>query len=139
MSLQDLAKGIEVRNIAKDSHVFKEGSTGGQEMFFLFAGEVKILKNIGGLEEEINHLKPGSFFGEIGLIQNIPRTASAVVCSENAKIGVISRDHFITLSKNNPGFLVSLFRKMQERILVREEMRDLLDLQESELDRALYS
>lgn len=139
MSLQDLAKGIEIRNYTKNNSVFKEGSFGGQEMFFLFSGEVKILKTIGGLDEEINHLKPGSFFGEIGLIQNIPRTASAVVCSDSAKIGVISREHFIVLSKNNPEFLVSLFRKMQERILFREEMRDLLDSQESELDRALYS
>lgn len=137
MDLVELAKGLDVRNFQRGSLIFKEGSTGSQEMFFLFSGEVKIYRKLGGVNEEINHLHAGDFFGEIGLIQNISRTASAIVWSETAKIGVISRNQFIVISKQNPKFLVHLFKKIQERILYQEEMRDLLDIQESELDELL--
>lgn len=135
MSLADLAQGMDVRNFRRGDVIFREGGYGSQEMFFIFSGEIKIYKKLGGINEEINHLSAGSFFGEIGLIQNIPRTGSAIVWSETAKVGVISRNQFIVISKQNPKFLVHLFRKLQERILFREEMRDLLDIQEIEVDQ----
>ncbi|WCL50332.1 Crp/Fnr family transcriptional regulator [Leptospira sp. GIMC2001] len=137
MNLQDLAKGLEIRSFKRGDYVFREKGFGSQEMFFIFSGEIHIQKTLGGIEEEINHLGPGSFFGEIALVQNVPRTASALVVSDSAKVAVISRNHFIVLSKTNPEFLVVLFRKMQERVLVREEMRDMLDIQEQEIDAML--
>ncbi|MCC5815754.1 MAG: cyclic nucleotide-binding domain-containing protein [Leptospira sp.] len=137
MNLSDLAKGMEIRNFKMGEVIFREQGFGGQEMFFIFSGEVKIYKKMGSSNEEINHLLAGAFFGEIGLIQNVPRTASAIVCSQQAKIGVISRNQFIIIAKENPQFLVHLFRKLQERIMHREEFRDLLDIQELELDALL--
>ena len=137
MNLQELAKGLEIRTYSKNQYVFKEKSFGNQEMFFIFSGNISITKSVEGIEEEINILSTGSFFGEIALIQNVPRLANAKVVSDQAKIGVISRNHFIILSKTNPEFLVVLFRKLQERIMIREEMRDMLDIQERELKDAL--
>lgn len=137
MDLAQLAKGMEIRSFKSGDVIFKENTIGGQEMFFIFSGEVKIYKKLGASNEEINHLYPGSFFGEIGLIQNVSRTGSAIVCSTTAKIGVISRGQFIIIAKENPQFLVLLFRRLQERIMVREEFRDLLDIQEMELDQLL--
>lgn len=137
MNLQELAKGLEIRSLKKGDMVFKEKAFGNQEMFFIFSGEICILRTFSGIEEEINHLHPGSFFGEVALVQNVPRLASAKVISDHAKIGVISRNHFIVLSKTNPEFLVVLFKKMQEIILVRTENRDLLYMQEQELNNAL--
>jgi CRP-like cAMP-binding protein len=139
MNLENLAKGMEIRNLTKNQVVFEEKAFGNQEMFFIFSGDVCISRSLSGIDEEINHLKAGSFFGEIALIQNVPRTASATVVSDTAKIGVISRNQFIVLSKTNPEFLVVLFKKLQERILVRTENRDLLHIQEQELNAALSS
>lgn len=137
MNLQEMAKGLEIRTYNKNQYVFKEKSMGNQEMFFIFSGTVAITKSVEGMEEEINLLQAGSFFGEIALIQNVPRLANAKVVSDQTKVGVISRNNFIVLSKTNPEFLVVLFRKLQERIMSREEMRDMLNIQESELKDAL--
>ncbi|GAB0174423.1 MAG: hypothetical protein HHAS10_03020 [Candidatus Altimarinota bacterium] len=49
---------------------------------------------------ELANLGPGSFFGEIALITDEPRTAT-VVCLEDCELQVFMKDDFITLLKRS--------------------------------------
>ena len=74
-------------------------------MYFVFSGEIEISKlGIGRLRS----LSQGHFFGEMALIKNIPRTATATVVSPEAQLGLIDKPTFAFLAKANPKFLSNL-------------------------------
>lgn len=129
---------IPGENYQRGDVLFVEGSTPDNRMFFVLAGELAVNKTIGGIEEEIDTLKPGTFFGEMGLINAQPRAATIRVKSETARVGVISRDNFVNIARTNPGFLYLLLQKVIERIvrqsdrleLARQQLADISQLKQ---------
>jgi CRP/FNR family cyclic AMP-dependent transcriptional regulator len=58
--------------------VFKEGEAG-TEFFVILSGKVRISKMVPGIgEEALAILEPGSYFGEMALIDDTPRSADAI-------------------------------------------------------------
>ncbi|MCX7633557.1 MAG: cyclic nucleotide-binding domain-containing protein [Turneriella sp.] len=92
--------------------VFREGDESDGVMYFIFAGEVEIRKEGFGV---LRTLGPGHFFGEMALVRAIPRTATAVVTSREAKLGKIDRNTFVWLAKSNPRFLKNLIGVVAKR------------------------
>jgi CRP/FNR family transcriptional regulator, cyclic AMP receptor protein len=69
----------EERKVPAGEFVFKEGDTGA-EMFIIESGRVRISKNVPGIgEEALAILDPGSYFGEMALIDDSTRSADAIV------------------------------------------------------------
>ena len=64
------------RAVKKGEVIFKEGDLG-TEMFILQEGQVEILKTLQGVDEQLAVLEKGDFFGEMSLLEDLPRTASA--------------------------------------------------------------
>ena len=58
--------------------LFRENEIG-QHMYVLQAGLVRISKDHGGVSKTIAMLGPGEFFGEMAILNNKPRTATAEV------------------------------------------------------------
>ena len=57
--------------------IFSEGDVG-TEMFLIMKGKVRISKMVPGVgEEALAILEPGSYFGEMALIDDTPRSADA--------------------------------------------------------------
>jgi len=56
--------------------VFLQGEPG-KALFIVFSGRILILRNRNGLEEPVANLERGSYFGELALIDDQPRSASA--------------------------------------------------------------
>jgi CRP-like cAMP-binding protein len=66
----------------------------GDKFYFILKGEVRISKIIPGVgEEALVILKKGSYFGEMSLIDNQPRSAHAIV-NKPAELMVIEREDF---------------------------------------------
>lgn len=58
--------------------VFREGEVG-SEFFVIITGKVRISKMVPGVgEEALAILEPGSYFGEMALIDDTPRSADAI-------------------------------------------------------------
>jgi CRP-like cAMP-binding protein len=66
--------GLE-KTIKKDELVFDEDSKG-DSMYILKTGSVKILKKVKNQENTIAVLSPGEFFGEMALLDGLPRSAA---------------------------------------------------------------
>src|SRR5688572_14064782 len=66
---------------AAGSYLFREGDLG-TEMFILQEGQVEILKAVAGVDEQLAVLEKGDFFGEMSLLEDLPRTASARAVTE---------------------------------------------------------
>ena len=57
--------------------IFQQGELG-TEMFIIQEGEVDIVKHINGESHALSHLEKGDFFGEMAVLESVPRTADAM-------------------------------------------------------------
>ncbi len=94
--------------------LFKEGEMG-REMFVIQSGKVKITKNVRGEEQVLAVLPAGEFFGEMAILNNKPRSASAVVVEES-KVLVIDPKTFEIMLKNNVEIAVRMIKKLAQRL-----------------------
>lgn len=76
-----LAKLVEIgkeRSVAAGEVVFREGEDA-REFYVIVSGRVRISKMVPGVgEEALAVLEPGSYFGEMALIDDTPRSADAI-------------------------------------------------------------
>jgi CRP/FNR family transcriptional regulator, cyclic AMP receptor protein len=79
------------RELGGSASIFKEGAPGA-EMFVVLSGRVRISKQVPGVgEEALSILDPGSYFGEMAMIDDAPRSADALAHTPCA-LAVIARD-----------------------------------------------
>jgi len=102
------------RAYPKDTMIFAEGQIG-QEMYILQRGQVKISKIVGDKEVLLAILKPGDIFGEMSLIENKPRSASADAY-EDAVLLAVNRANFQRMVTTQPQIITRLTTLLAERI-----------------------
>lgn len=102
------------RTYPKDTMIFAEGQIG-QEMYILQKGQVKISKIVGDKEVLLAILKPGDIFGEMSLIENKPRSASADAY-EDAVLLAVNRANFQRMVTTQPQIITRLTTLLAERI-----------------------
>lgn len=102
------------RSYPKDTMIFAEGQIG-QEMYILQRGQVKISKIVGDKEVLLAILKPGDIFGEMSLIENKPRSASADAY-EDAVLLAVNRANFQRMVTTQPQIITRLTTLLAERI-----------------------
>jgi EAL domain-containing protein (putative c-di-GMP-specific phosphodiesterase class I) len=96
--------------------IFREGDTG-RDAYLIEKGSVNIARTNGkGEESLVLTLQAGEIFGEIALVDNLPRTASAVAAEPTTLIAINSGLFFDKLKHSDPllahllGLVVSRFR-----------------------------
>jgi len=94
--------------------LFREGETG-KEMFVLQAGQVSISKRIRDIEKILAVLGPGEFFGEMAIISNKARNASAVA-DKDSRLLVIDSRTFEAMVRSNAEIATRMIRKLAERL-----------------------
>lgn len=94
--------------------LFREGDPG-KEMFVLQSGKVAISKRVRDVEKILAILGPGEFFGEMAIISNRPRNASATV-AEDARLLVIDPKTFEGMIRGNSEIAVRMIKKLAERL-----------------------
>jgi CRP-like cAMP-binding protein len=102
------------KEFPKGTVLFREGEPG-KEMFVLQAGKVAISKKVRDVEKVLAILGPGEFFGEMAIIANKPRNASATV-SEDAKLLVIDPKTFEGMIRGNSEIAVRMIKKLSDRL-----------------------
>ncbi|MBI1950710.1 MAG: cyclic nucleotide-binding domain-containing protein, partial [Acidobacteria bacterium] len=60
----------------KGEIIYLEGDLG-TEMYVVQSGAVRIFRALGGVKQELSIMEKGDFFGEIAVLEGLPRTASA--------------------------------------------------------------
>lgn len=99
--------------------IFEEGQIG-EELFVLLEGEVVI--TIEGTP--IDRLTAGSIFGEMALVDDNPRSATATA-DVDSKLLVVDATRFVELLRDHPDFGVKVMSIMSSRLrrLMEEEVR----------------
>ena len=102
------------KELPKGTVLFREGEPG-KEMFVLQSGKIAISKKVRDVEKVLAILGPGEFFGEMAIISNKPRNASATV-AEDAKLLVIDPKTFEAMIRGNSEIAVRMIKKLADRL-----------------------
>jgi CRP-like cAMP-binding protein len=108
--LAELAKRTEDMELETGQVLCKEGQRA-QEFFVLMEGEVQVTR--GG--KKLHTLGAGDFFGEIALIEDIPRTAT-VTASTGIRFFVLTRRSFLRLLDEQAGVERKVTRALARRL-----------------------
>lgn len=99
-------------DVAAGQAVFREGDAG-QTMFIIETGSIEIRLAARG-SEAVATLGPGDFFGEMAMLEDQPRFASAVA-GEASRLLRIERAQFADLLTQNVEIAVRIMRKLAGR------------------------
>ncbi len=88
------------KKYGKDKIIFKEGETG-DAFYVVVSGSVRISTVVPGVgEEALTVLRSGEYFGEMSLIDDAPRSASAIANEDTILISIAKDDFEQLLAKN---------------------------------------
>lgn len=111
---RELVNVCHIAHYTAGSVLFNEGDSG-LNMFVLLAGEVEISTHRTGL---LHSLQAGEVLGEIAVLRQIRRTASARV-AEEATVLYLSRDDLDHLLARSPRTSYLIMRKVAEALAER--------------------
>jgi CRP-like cAMP-binding protein len=94
--------------------LFHEGDDG-DDMYIIQSGRVAIKKRVKDGDATLAVLEKGDFFGEMAILERMPRSATAEVVEEGDLI-VISGEMFGDMIKANPEIAVRMLRKQSIRL-----------------------
>lgn len=94
--------------------IIEEG-THGTSAFIILSGTVEVFKKTGNKDVVLASMGPGQVFGEMGLIEDRPRSASIRALTE-LKARVIDREQFNKLLSTKPAVLIPIMKNLFERL-----------------------
>ena len=102
------------RTYRKDAMLFAEGEPG-HELFIIQSGSIGISKIVDGKEVLLGTLKPGDILGEMALLEDKPRAASAVAL-EDCTVMAVSKSNFELLIREQPQVVSKITTLLASRI-----------------------
>ena len=96
--------------------IFAEGEAG-DAMYLVESGRVRIFEGKSGRTKTLKEFGLGEFFGEMALVDDKPRSASAETIEETTLL-VITRANFDAVVLQNPSMALILIQALSERIRV---------------------
>ncbi|MEO8198854.1 MAG: cyclic nucleotide-binding domain-containing protein [Thermoanaerobaculia bacterium] len=115
-------RSAHLNDYAAGAIIVQEG-TAGTEMFIIDDGEVEILRMLGDSERILTTLGPGDFFGEMSVLENRLRSATArakVAC----RLLPIDASTLDALLREHPEVAVRMMRKLSARLRRYEEQEE---------------
>ncbi len=101
----------DVRTFSAGQLIFAEGQPDDDLMYAVSDGEVDIVRQQGVLET----IPPGGVFGEMALLDDQPRSASAIA-KTNCRVAAITEKRFTLVVSQNPHFALEMMRLLAERV-----------------------
>jgi CRP-like cAMP-binding protein len=94
--------------------LFHEGDAG-KHMYVIQSGRVQLTRRVRGREAHLAMLPAGEFFGEMAIINQRPRSATATVM-EDARLLVIDARTFEAMIRGNAEIAVRMIKKLASRL-----------------------
>lgn len=109
------AEGAFEKVLKAGEILFREGERG-EEMYLIRSGKVEISNSAGGAKKVLATLSEGSFLGEMAIVDDAPRSATATALTEVSLL-ILDRAAFKGQIQENPmvDYLISsLVRRLRE-------------------------
>ena len=110
----------DLRTFGPGEIVIQEGARG-TSAFIVLSGAVEVLKRSSDKDTVVATLGQGQVFGEMGLIEDRPRSATVKAMTE-LRLRVISREGFNDLLQRKPSVLIPIIKSLFERLRQASEL-----------------
>lgn len=116
------------KTFPKGSVIFSEFEPG--DCFYLIqSGRVQLIKIVNGVEKNLDILQPSEIFGEMAILENSPRSATAIAY-DNVKALEFNKANFEVLMMGNPAIAMKLLKTFVKRIFAQKRRFMVLTIQD---------
>lgn len=120
--INDIAPLLQRRKFVRGD-VVVQVNTPGDRLYLVESGKLKVcLSNQNDDEIILSILKEGSFFGEMALLEEKPRSAS-VIALQATWLYELSRESFLRFVESRPRTLLNILRVVSERLRRADDIR----------------
>lgn len=126
-TLRRIAEAAQLRELVKREYAIRKG-TSGDNFMLLVKGRLQVVDVMeNGREVGLNFLAPGEYFGELALIDGLPRSAS-VLATENSLILQIPKPQALALFYGHPLVAERLLKHLAEKLRTASDYQSILSL-----------
>ncbi len=126
-TLAQMAAALKFRSVERGHQVLHKGSPG-DYMFFLLSGRLQVVDlTADGREIGLTFLVAGDYFGELSIIDNLPRSAS-VIAREASLIAILPRAQSLALIYHTPLVAERILKRMAATIRTAANYRTILGI-----------
>lgn len=106
------------KTFPKGSVIFSEFEPG--DCFYLIQkGRVKLMKIVNGFQKNLDILQPSEIFGEMAILENSPRSATAIAYDDVIALE-FNKANFEILMMGNPAIAMKLLKTFVKRIYAQK-------------------
>lgn len=116
------------KKFPKGSVIFAEFELG-SSFYLIQSGRVQLIKIINGFEKNLDILQPGEIFGEMAILDNSPRSASAIAYDDVTALE-FNKENFEILMKGNPAIAMRLLKTFVRRIYAQRRRFMILTIED---------
>jgi CRP-like cAMP-binding protein len=110
--------------------LFREGEPS-RHAFVLQEGRVRLLKRVRMVERSVAVLRPGDLFGESALLDDSPRTSTAVALTDGIALA-LDQDTFRHMVERHPAVAVRLCEQLTRRLRDAEDQVEIMMLRDNQ-------
>jgi len=115
-----ISRIANVKALPKGYMVFQEGEQG-DALYIIIKGKVKVsLYDDDGREYILDIIGKDGFFGELSILDDLPRSAN-IITIEECEFLVLKRDDFIKILMENPAITVNILKTIAARLRAADE------------------
>ena len=113
--------GLDMASFARFTRTFRPGEIifseyePGDTFYLIRSGRIKLIKNTGEFERTLDILQPAEIFGEMAILENAPRSATAIAVDQ-VEVLELNAQNFELLILGNPQIAIKLLRIFSKRI-----------------------
>ena len=121
--IRELAEGGHIRTYRRGTYLFHQGDPS-PEMFFLTQGRIEISSSSANGQRQLHAtLEPPQFFGELGVLGDMARTASALA-REESDVWVVSAEMFLAFLSGQAPASRAILRALSRQVVSHEAFVD---------------
>jgi CRP/FNR family transcriptional regulator, cyclic AMP receptor protein len=130
-ALEVAASVIQLRSYEPETVIFQEGDKG-EALYMLVEGMVKLSKvDLGGYEKTLTILQPPEFFGEMALLGNTTRSATAISLG-HIETYLLFADDFNKLIQTYPTVSLNLTTTLAQRLRGMDDEAQILSYKDAQ-------
>lgn len=126
-ALKKMAEVLQVRTAARGQIILHKGQAG-EHLLFLLQGRLQAVDiTEDGREIGLSFLQTGDYFGELSVIDGLPRSATVVAC-ESSIYALLPSSHALELMHNQPLIAERMFKRLASGIRRASNFRTILGI-----------
>lgn len=119
--LDRLSSMLQPREVKRDTQIVAQDEPG-DALFVIAKGRVKVaIYGDNGREVILTLLKAGEFFGEMSLVDDLPRSAN-VIAQEDSLVLILRREQFREHIRNSPSTALNVMAALSRRLRRADEI-----------------